>query len=115
MSDATDTQRLLGKFSAQIEALTKAVEAMSVASDASRSKMYDRINSVDNKVTTIVNAVDDLDLRIGKVEPVIADVSKWRERAIGARMTITLFIASLGGSIALGLQWIWTHLSGKTA
>ena len=58
--------------------------------------------------------IEDLDTRITKVEPVIDDVSKWRERAIGARMTVTIFVASIGGGIAFAAQWLWTHFAGKS-
>jgi len=113
MAGDAEMQRSIGRIEGQLESLVKAVSAMSERSDNSRSKIYEKIETIDSKLTVAVNTVDDLDIRMSKVEPVIADVSKWRERAIGARMTVTLFVASLGGSVALGAQWLWTHLAGK--
>lgn len=114
MTGESDIQRSIGRIEGQLESLVNAVSTMSERSDNSRSKLHEKIEKIDSKLTVAVNTVDDLDIRMSKVEPVIADVSKWRERAIGARMTVTLFVASLGGSIALGAQWLWTHLNGKS-
>lgn len=109
--EAENLQRSIGRIEGKLESL---VEALSRA-DASRSKMYEKIEAVDGKITSALNSVDDLDIRITKIEPVISDVSKWRERAIGARMTVTIFVASVGGGVVFALQWLYTHLVGKSS
>lgn len=107
-------ERSIGRIEGQLEALVKAVSEMSKHSDDSRSRMYVKIEEIDKKVTLANATIEDLDLRISKVEPVIDDVSKWRERAIGARMTVTIFVASIGGGCAFAAQWLWTHFAGKS-
>ena len=107
-------ERSIGRIEGQLEALVKAVSDMSKHSDDSRSKMYLKIEEIDKKVTLATATIEDLDSRITKVEPVIDEVSKWRERAIGAKMTVTIFVASVGGTVAFGFQWLWSHFMGKS-
>ena len=47
----------------------------------------------------------DMDKRLKIVEPVAQDVQRWRERAIGARMTIALIWIMIGGAIASFASW----------
>ncbi len=109
--ESENLQRAIGRIEGQLESLIASV----TRADQSRSKMYEKIESVDGKITDAMNSVDDLDVRISKIEPVISDVSKWRERAIGARMAVTIFVASIGGSVAFAAQWLYTHLVGKSS
>lgn len=109
-----DTGRIIGNMEGQLEALTKAVQAMAEQNAAdnkesreSRSKMYGRMEEVSAKVASVQITVSDIDDRLKEVEPVARDVLKWKERYIGARMMMAIVWLVVGGSVASIATWLF--------
>jgi hypothetical protein len=53
----------------------------------------------------IISILAEMDRRLKAVEPIAQDVSKWRERAIGARMAAVALWLVLGGAVASIVSW----------
>lgn len=90
---------LIGRLQGQIEALTATVAAMAdqqaetaKESREGRSKIYARLEETTRDLA-------DIKRRMAEVEPVMNDVKRWRERAIGARMTVWAAWAAAGGGV----------------
>ena len=66
----------------------------------------------DRHIEQIGQKLDALDARLKKVEESAAEISKWRERAVGAVMLISIVAASIGGAFATFGRKIWAVTAG---
>lgn len=70
-----------------------------------------RVDSLDVKISTVLEKIEDLDARLKVVEPVAKDINKWKERFTGMRILIVFLAASTGGTIAANFKAIVTKLA----
>ena len=105
--------RTLGQLETSVEGLEKLIRQQSEESRESRKKIYAKLEDVALNAQSTNARVADLEERLAKVEPAISEIGKWKERAIGARMTIAIFWVAMGGAVTSGLAWVWAHLPGK--
>lgn len=108
MSD--ELNRAIGKMEGRIEALITLIEKMDKRSDESRSKMYSRIEQMEQKVNHVSTGIDSVQERLGKVEPIVGEIPKWKERVVGARIALMMIVAGAGASVYEALRWLLQHL-----
>ncbi len=105
--------RTLGKLEASVEGLQELIRQQSEESRESRKKIYGKLEEVALNAQATNARVADLEDRLAKMEPAVSEIGRWKERAIGARMTIAIFWVARGGAVTSGLAWLWAHLPGK--
>lgn len=105
--------RTLGQLEASVEGLKELIHQQSEESRESRKKIYAKLEDVALNAQATNARVADLEERLAKVEPAISEIGKWKERAIGARMTIAIFWVTLGGAVTSVAAWLWAHIPGK--
>lgn len=97
MSD--DIDRSLGRLEATTDAIKDMVSTLQkdvqrIAEDAHSSR----------------SRLEALEKRLTEIEPTVSEMSRWKERFIGARMAVALAWVTFGGIITTGLAWLWQHL-----
>jgi hypothetical protein len=105
--------RTLGKLEASVEGLQDLIRQQSEESRESRKKIYAKLEEVGLNAQATNSRVADLEDRLAKMEPAVSEIGRWKERAIGARMTIAIFWVTMGGVITSAAAWVWAHFPGK--
>ena len=95
---------ILGKLEGQDKTMAKA--------DESRSRLYKKLDVLDEKIDIMDNAVKDLSRRIGSIEPTVDDINKWRERGVGALLLIGFMAAALGSLITAISKKLVAYFTG---
>jgi methyl-accepting chemotaxis protein len=94
-----DIERILGRLEASQEVVAGMVRDLSTKLD----RIADDAHSTRARVEA-------LEKRITEIEPTVTEMSRWKERFIGARMAVALAWVTLGGVVTTGLVWVWQHL-----
>ncbi|WP_299864349.1 DUF1515 family protein [uncultured Hoeflea sp.] len=94
-----DTHRALGRVEGKLEALIEQVADSEKSSREGRAKLYSAVNDLNGGVQAVQSEVKVMDARLKEVEPVVTELSKWRERGIGVLLFLSLIAASLGALI----------------
>lgn len=84
--------RIEGKLDQLIEEQRRAMQK--------RSEMYKQLESLRKNQDEMTRQIKDVDRRLGYVEEPVTEFNRWRERAIGAAMLISLTAAMIGGTVA---------------
>ncbi len=106
MIQDADVYRQLGALDAKVDQLLVGEEQAREARKQQYSKAENlerRLDDIDRKIATITSRMD-------KMEPVAAEVGKWRERLIGGLMLIGGVSALLGGIVAAAGKWLLLKL-----
>lgn len=77
-----------------------------------RKNQYERQEVTDRHIEIIGQKLDALDARLKKVEESASEISKWRERGVGAMMLISIVAASIGGAFATFGRKLWAFIAG---
>ena len=116
MADENDIKinRELGSIGAKLDFIIEEQER----AKAIRKEQYKRaeegdrrVDSLDVKITAVLEKIEDLDNRLKVVEPVARDINKWKERFTGMRILIVFLAASAGGTIAANFKAIFAKLA----
>ncbi|UXM94630.1 hypothetical protein N5853_11050 [Bartonella sp. HY329] len=81
-----------GKLDRPIEDMERATEK--------RALQYERIDRIERKQDHTERTAKEILHRLEKVEKPVSDFNRWRERAIGALMLVSLISAFVGGTLA---------------
>ncbi|AQS40808.1 MAG: Hypothetical protein BHV28_00820 [Candidatus Tokpelaia hoelldobleri] len=65
-----------------------------------RGDMYKQLEALRKNQDEITRQIKDVDRRLEHVEKPIAEFSRWRERAVGAAMLLSMTAALIGGTVA---------------
>jgi predicted nucleic acid-binding Zn-ribbon protein len=112
-TEMDDINRVLGKLEASLDGVHNLIREQSDESRESRRKIAARLEEVVLNAQATNLRVAGLEERLARVEPAISEINRWKERAIGARMTIAIFWVAIGGAVTSGLTWAWAHLPGR--
>jgi uncharacterized coiled-coil protein SlyX len=74
------------------------------------SKLSDQIGKIADDAHSTRARVEALEKRLQEIEPTVTEMSRWKERFIGARMAVALAWVTFGGLVTTGLAWVWHHL-----
>jgi hypothetical protein len=105
----TDTDaRAIGRLEGKMDLML----AEQKAAAESRKQTYEKLDTLDKKVEAANVKVTQVEARLAAVEEPVAEFSKWRERAIGAVMLVSIASALVGGGIVAGWAKITAFFSG---
>lgn len=97
MSD--DMSRALGQVEGQLKALIKQVAESQQSSSDGRATLYTAIDDLRSGVQSMQSEVKAMDGRLKAVEPIVSELSRWRERGIGVLIFLSVAAAALGALI----------------
>jgi chromosome segregation ATPase len=103
---AESFERALGELQGSLRFIAESVKSNAADSSASRKQLYERIEDVNRGIQSIETRLDKAEATLREMQPITADIKKWKERAIGAGMFIGLCAAFIGGTLAT----YWTKL-----
>lgn len=108
MSGSSDieTAMLLGQFKAQIESLTKALEAQTQKSDARGARIYGELETIRSEQADMRRDMTGMKNSFDKADKTIAEVNRWRERLIGMTILIGFVCSVFGGAMVIFWRWI---------
>lgn len=104
--------RDLGRVEGKLDQLLAASERERADSREDRRRVYERLEDLTRKSDDRGRALESLDQRLKKVEEPVAEFSRWRERAIGAAMLLSVVAATVGGVISYLVSRVWGALTG---
>ncbi|MCL7999428.1 hypothetical protein M8994_14355 [Brucella sp. 21LCYQ03] len=107
MTDAGQ-ERAIGRVEGKLDHLIK--DQQQARSD--RKQQYERQEKSKRILEKMERKIDSLDTRLEKVEEPVAEFNCWRERGVGAIMSVSFTAASLGGLLATFGKKIWTLIIG---
>lgn len=102
-------ERDLGRIEGKLDAIVRDIEE---GSD-SRRRIHEKLEAMAGDVRDMKRDIKEVDERLETIEPTVAEISKWRERGIGAVMLISFAAAALGGLVATYGRKIWAAISGQ--
>lgn len=97
-----EVHRQLGALDAKIDRIL----ADQLQARVDRKQQYDKQENMQRQLDEVGRDVKSLDSRVGKIEPITADIGRWRERFIGMRMLIVVVSAAMGGLVVAAGKWI---------
>lgn len=97
-----EVHRQLGALDAKIDRIL----ADQLQARTDRKQQYEKSENMQRQLDEVGRDVKSLDSRVGKMEPITADIGRWRERFIGMRMLIVVASAAFGASLATFGKWI---------
>lgn len=106
MTDNLD--RALGRLEGKLDLM---LQEQQIAAKE-RKQTADRFDSVERLVEAAKDEISRVDDRLAKVETPVAELSKWRERAIGALMLISFVSAFTGAAIVAAWKGIVSFFNG---
>lgn len=75
-----------------------------------RKQQYVKSEAMERGLDAVKQRMDGLASRLDKIEPITADISRWKERFIGMRMLVIFIAAAFGATIATTAKWIGIKL-----
>jgi hypothetical protein len=103
-SDGRAIGRLEGKMDLMLAEQGRAAE--------SRKQTYEKLETMGKAVDATNAKVEGVEKRLKAVEEPVADFNKWRERAIGAVMLISVASAIIGGGFVAAWGKITAWFAG---
>lgn len=73
---------------------------------ADRKQQYQKAEMTERRIDDIARDLSTVKLRLDKMEPITADIGRWKERFIGMRLLIVVVAASFGATLATFGKWI---------
>ncbi len=77
---------------------------------ADRKQQYRKAEEMERRFDELGRNLADLDSRLKKMEPITADIGRWKERFIGMRLLIVVVAATFGATLATFGKWIAIRL-----
>lgn len=95
-----------------VETIMKAVLDELRDAKQGRVQLHDKVDQLEEKIESTEAAAKQMVRRLEAIEPTVADINKWRERAVGAIMLVGFVSASVGGAVVAFGKKLWALLSG---
>lgn len=89
-------ERSIGQIEGKLDLLIEDMKADS----KKRDEQDDRLERIERSQDVLGRRIDDVLKRLEGVEKPVAEFNRWRERAIGAMMFVSLAAALIGGAVA---------------
>lgn len=93
----------------QLGALDAKMDRVLADQDQARSdrkQQYSKSENMERRLDDVDRKLEGLSTRLDKIEPVTADIGRWRERFLGMRMLIVFVAAAFGATLATVGKWI---------
>jgi tetrahydromethanopterin S-methyltransferase subunit G len=81
---------------------------------ADRKQQYSKAENLERRLDDVDRKLETVNTRLNKMEPITADIGKWRERFIGMRMLIVVISAVFGGLVVAAGKWLAIKLGWVT-
>ena len=103
--DATVYQQL-GALDAKIDRIL--ADQQQARTD--RKQQYEKQENMQRQLDEVDRGMKTVNSRLDKIEPVTADIGRWKERFIGMRMLIVVMSALFGGLVVTVGKWLAIRL-----
>lgn len=112
-----EINRTLGMMTASVDELRRDFAASEIKQDQSRANIHRRLDDLVDHVGEIEATVANVSARVAQIEvemsktvmPVIADVTAWKQRGVGA-----LVVAGMAGSaFGAAIAYFWAEIIAK--
>jgi len=100
MSDNID--RLIGRMEGTLNLI---LESQNKA-DVGRKQLYEAVEALRSEIADYKRRLESAEKRLDELEKPVAELKKWRERAVGAIMLVSIVAATIGGALAVSWQKI---------
>lgn len=90
-------ERIIGRIEGKLDRLIE--DRAETAKNQAR--LYAEIEHIKYKQDYVSDRLEAVSLRLAQVEKPLAELSLWRERAVGAAMVVSFITAGLGGAAVL--------------
>jgi len=108
MSD--NVERAIGRVEGTLEAFTAAHTAAQKRQTDLTDKLFKKLDEVGDDLVAVRAELKTLGGRIESVEGPVKEFAKWKERATGAAMLISMASAALGAVSLAGWNWLAMRL-----
>lgn len=71
-----------------------------------RKQQYSKLEDMVRRLDDVDSRLATMDARLKEMEPIAADIGKWRERFIGMRILVVVASAGFGGLFVMVGKWI---------
>lgn len=110
-------QRDLGRVEGKLDALIETVKAQGAKSDASRARLYDRMESVERNTHDLDGRMKTVEGTVKKMSPLVDEFGRLKQRGVGILMMLGVLWMLLGGLLLQGLSaivsWIGKGFGGQ--
>lgn len=110
MTMGDDAQMILGELRAQMASLNDVVKEHREESRDRGKRIFNDLETIRLEASHTKRSVDDLKSWKDTISPEIATIQKWRERGIGAWMTIVFVSGLFGAVLVAGWKWVLVKL-----
>jgi len=97
--------RAIGRIEGKLDLLIEE----NVQAAKKKEELHQKIDSIQRRQDRLDHKFLAIDERLEHIEKPLADLNRWRERAIGAVMLISFLAASIGGTAAV----FWQKILGQ--
>src|SRR5690606_22130704 len=113
----TNQERAIGRLEGKMDSLIEAVKAQGEKSDASRAKMYERIEGVERSTEKMDGRLQTVEGTVTKMSPLVDEFGRIKQRGVGILMMLGVLWMLLGGLLLQGLAaivaWIGKGFGGQ--
>lgn len=101
-----EVHRQLGALDAKIDRIL----ADQLQARTDRKQQYEKQENMQRQLDEVDRGMKTVNSRLDKIEPITADIGRWKERFIGMRMLIVFSAALCGATLATIGKWILVKL-----
>lgn len=110
-------ERAIGRLEGKMDSLIEAVKTQGEKSDASRAKMYERIEGVERSTEKMDGRLQTVEGTVTKMSPLVDEFGRIKQRGVGILMMLGVLWMLLGGLLLQGLAaivaWIGKGFGGQ--
>ena len=113
----SNQERAIGRLEGKMDSLIEAVKAQGEKSDASRARMYERIEGVERSTEKMDSRLQTVEGTVTKMSPLVDEFGRIKQRGVGILMMLGVLWMLLGGLLLQGLSaivsWIGKGFGGQ--
>ena len=97
-----EVHRQLGALDAKIDRIL----ADQLQARTDRKQQHEKQENMQRQLDEVDRGMKTVNSRLDKIEPITADIGRWKERFIGMRMLIVFVAAAFGATLATAGKWL---------
>ena len=103
MTEAANTQRTIGRLEGKLDALIETVRQQGERADASRSRVYERLEQMADEQTKLETRVGDIGSKVAVIEPFAAEFAAWKQRGLAVVFMLSVVWLLVGSTV---VSWV---------
>jgi hypothetical protein len=104
-----NTGEKIGELNGTLKTFMDISNKQHAAASASRERIFEKLDEIKDDMADLTSAKDNHHGRLNKIEPDVAEFSKWRERFIGMLMAVTFLSSIVASAVTFMLKkWFLT-------